>query len=206
MNAFAEMTCRDCGTAIVPLVRSPETAKADSQRGYWYYRCPNAACGVSYSNGGSEAHRTKIYPRKDLNVPSEVRGGLEETLRQAMNIKNRTNKAAKFAFETSEDAVTWTVFRYLQDTRQLPQAIDVRDEPEDLLFWGVRYSHSADTSLRSALEGILATELGEDPQKLTEPDVIVSFKNRVAFIELKYRSPNDRKPHYKNFPRYLGPG
>ena len=206
MHEFADMVCRDCQTVIVPLQRSSQSAKADSQRGYWYYRCPNTACGVSYSNGSIESQRTKIYARKELNIPLQVRGGLDEALRHSLNIKNRGNKAAKFAFDTSEDAVTWTVFRYLQESHQLPQAVGLQDEPEKLLFWGVQYPASADASVRSALEGILTTELAEDPFKLTEPDVILSCKDHLVFIELKYRSQNDKKPHYKNFPRYLGPG
>jgi hypothetical protein len=45
-----------------------------------------------------------------------------------VNITNRANKAAKFRFETSEDAVMWTVFNGLQQAGTL--AAVVPHEPE----------------------------------------------------------------------------
>jgi hypothetical protein len=174
-------------------------------RAHWYYRCPNPACGVAYSNGKQEAKRTKIYPRWQLNIPKPAHPGLSQTLHHTLNLCSRNSKASRLARETSEDAVTWTVIRFLQDTKQIPRALALEDDLQAVLFWGVQYPPRVDDPIRQALEEILATDLHEDPDRLTEPDVIFSLKSHLVFIEFKYLSRNDKKPHYKHFHRYLDP-
>jgi hypothetical protein len=75
-------------------------------------------------------------------VPEPVRRGLASVLSRSVNITNRPNKRVKFGFETSEDAVTWTVFRYLQDRhsfRGLAQAAEHATTAASarLALWGV---------------------------------------------------------------------
>jgi hypothetical protein len=55
----------------------------------------------------------------ERNVPNEVSGGLNEVLGNALNVRNQTAKRDKFCFSSSEDAVTWTIFRGLEDAHAL---------------------------------------------------------------------------------------
>ena len=77
-----------------------------------------------------------------LNVPQEVRGGVLETLALALNERNRDNKKTKFGFSTSEDALTWNLFRSLQeagrlrDVARLVTGQEHLDEPI-LYLWGL---------------------------------------------------------------------
>ena len=168
------------------------------------YRCPNQACCVAYSNARSEAQRRLIHPQPELNVPAEVREGLYDVLDRSLNINSRRSKRARFAFETSEDALTWTCFRYLQMRDQLGCLMDERSVASpQLLLWGATCPPVADSVPGSALKEVLEYELHEQPDRFTEPDVVLSSESSLIFIEVKYQSANDRKPNYGNFGRYL---
>lgn len=201
-----KMHCRLCNTIIDA---SPQTRRRVSRYEDCVFRCPNESCAAAYSNAKSEANRRLIYPRPELNVPAEVRDRLSETLASSLNLVNRSSKRAKFAFETSEDAVTWTCFRYLQKTNQL-NAVSGQDiSSPQLLLWGAPCS-TLDRNheclllideLKDVLEGV-----GERKDRLTEPDVILFDSRSIIIIEAKHRSRNDLKRHYKNFDRYLKVG
>jgi hypothetical protein len=135
------------------------------------------------------------------NIPPEVHNGASDTISEALNTINRENKRKKFAFETSEDAVTWTVFNYLRQRRilcePLKQAgidwLSARDMEPTMLLWGVPVpvADQSGVNLSQRLVETL-TQRGEDPQKYSEPDVILDFGDSgVVIIEVKYRSPND---------------
>ena len=201
MITYADMICRECGTRIAPREATAESIKANSYADCNYV-CPNSDCQTGYSNARAESGRRKILPRAELNVPAEVRPGLDNAISHALNVQNRESKRMKFAFESSEDAVTWTVFRYLQLASAVGAALDLDEAVEDMLFWGVSYPPSA-TSVRDHLERILLHVLNEDPLRFTEPDVIILLKGSLVFVEVKYGSPNDCQPGYKHFDRYL---
>jgi len=74
-------------------------------------------CGIGFSN--AVQNPVKIFHSSEAAVPSEVRNGLRAALASSINHTNRRNKEKKFVFETSEDAITWTVFRGLQRERLL---------------------------------------------------------------------------------------
>jgi hypothetical protein len=106
--------------------------------------------------------------------------------------------------ENSEDALSFNVFRSLQEAGVLAEAvrllvgIDPTDEP-DLIVWGRRLG-SASTHVVPELQAALA-ELEPWPGQKTEPDVIL----RVAgwgwiFIEAKLASPTST---LKNKPEKL---
>src|SRR5438105_1340118 len=106
---FAPMRCRECSALIEPNLTVLERLggrRTAFSREDCIYRC---SCGTAYSNAANEGARVLITARPELNVPEQVRPGLESALKRAVNTVNRTNKREKFCFETSEDAVTWTV-------------------------------------------------------------------------------------------------
>lgn len=143
-----------------------------------------------------------------MNVPAEVRDGLEAVLAAAVNIRNQPAKRWKFCSDRSEDAVTWTVVRGLQQVGRLDALlpVDVRARATDapsLLLWGVRARGPGAGGLASRLERA-STQLGERPASRTEPDVVVEWPDVVAVIEAKFGSRNDRKPaDYRGWHLYL---
>src|SRR5262245_48719435 len=77
-------------------------------------------CGIGASNG---KRPTYIYREPFENIPAQSRTGAAELLARSQNIRNRSNKLTKFGFSTSEDAVTWVVFTYLQQSGRLVEAL-----------------------------------------------------------------------------------
>jgi hypothetical protein len=147
-------------------------------------------------------------------VPAEVRRGALETVKQALNELNRENKRIKFAFESSEDAVTWTVFRYLQDSQHfrstlqhlhIKSAMDTSTEPT-LLLWGVPVplDNSPGWDIQRRLVEV-SNRIGEKPRRRSEPDVILDFGDAgLVFVEVKYRSRNEFvRESYPHFRTYL---
>ena len=80
-------------------------------------------CGIGFSNAQNPSSVVNIYRNPLDNIPHEVHNGALETLSIALNKFNRENKLKKFAFETSEDAVTWTVFKYLKQRKLLCESL-----------------------------------------------------------------------------------
>ncbi len=202
MPQYRPMTCRACGERIPPAVGWVDEPTRTQSYSDCYFHCPR--CRIGYSNAAQASARTKIYPHFELNVPFEVRDNLAPVLWQAINEQNRTNKRQKFAFETSEDAVTWTVFRYLLERQETMRALGLPElEPERVMFWGCPYPCGSSTQLRDGLIDVLHGELAEVRSSLTEPDVVLASRQKLVFIEVKYRSPNDQVCGSDKFERYL---
>jgi hypothetical protein len=135
------LDCLICGTSMSlrpPLEGRP--AKLAGTYDECVRRC--TACRVGFSNARTTP--PLIYSDPVCNVPFEVRLGALETLRKAINIRNRENKIRKFGFSTSEDAVTWTVFSFLGKHRPDALASLVQTvfglqsyDPVSVLLWGV---------------------------------------------------------------------
>jgi hypothetical protein len=175
-------------------------------------RC--SICRVGISN--ARRNPTIIFDDPRLNVPHEVRNGVLQTLSLALNVRNRENKKTKFGFSTSEDALTWTLFKFLSGSRQLAGVLrsaglpipDCVTQHDALLLWGVPIPMDEELNpngweLRRCLESI-SDLLGEDPTSRTEPDVIIDFGARGLFIiEVKHRSgTNLKRVHYQGWDRY----
>jgi hypothetical protein len=196
------MKCRACGEQINPSVSEVEMPLTASKYSDCYYKC---SCGAGFSNAQNPKQRHLIWPTPQQNVPSEVHEGLDEVLASALNELNRTIKREKFAFETSEDAVTWTVFCYLWGRLSIGEALGIeRFEPTGLWFWGTRWPvNRQDEDLRPILEKLLLEGFHEDKKSMSEPDVIFETADQLVFVEVKYRSLNDKRPNYRGFPPYL---
>ena len=197
-----ELKCPRCEKPIEWQPASTENGASTAEK--CCYRC--ADCGWAFSNpkketSGSKIRRVAIAPTPELNVPPEARDGLTAALEGAINIHNRLNKRDKFCSENSEDAVTWTVFQGLRHASPLSGVLEGEGEPS-LILWGVPICGPLANSAADRLIAI-SDKLGENSKSRTEPDVIVAWSNVIAFIEVKYRSPNDIKPNYKHFDKYL---
>lgn len=169
--------------------------------------------GIGFSNSSQPGSETTIYRDPRDNVPPEVQDGFLGALAAGVNLVNCKNKIQKAAFSTSEDALTWTVFRGLQrsgsltrvlSTAGIESAKSAKPEP-DLLLWGAPVPP---TDAAQRLVGVIAAisiQLDEVPDRRTEPDVILDFGEAgVVIIEVKYRSANEiKESDYPNWIRYL---
>lgn len=149
--------------------------------------------------------RRMIHHDPRLNVPPEVRDGVREVLSTALNVRNRPTKVKKFAIETSEDALAWTVFRHLWGLGEVGSALGVEGlAPTSIHYWGTSWPPAQGPDrLRDSLCSILGTQFGERTLGLSEPDLIVEGPDRLVVVEVKFGSGNDCRPHYKGFPKYL---
>lgn len=165
-------------------------------------------CGIGFSN----AHRnpTIIYQNYTDNVPKKLRKGLEDTLNRSLNGLNRSNKKCKFGFSTSEDALTWSFFKYfvlkdkLRDLLKI-MGVESRETSFNLYLWGVPVCKPNKNS--NLIERFIEFSdfFKEEPNKRTEPDVIIELNNRIILIEVKYRSPNDFKKDTRRLQKYCVP-
>ncbi|MGH2763628.1 MAG: nuclease-related domain-containing protein [Thermoleophilaceae bacterium] len=137
-----------------------------------------------------------IAPTPEENVSVEVRDGLREVLARSANVGNRAKKEWSFRSSSSEDAITWTVFRFLQDAGLLDRVAvshglaDLADGSPELLLWGTAVPPDSASELEAAL-GAVSRELGETDKRFTEPDVVIRWPRLLVVIEAKYRSGNE---------------
>lgn len=168
------------------------------------------ACGIAVSNARGQA--ITIYRDPRDNVPEQVRGDVLDVLARVLNIDNRCKKHEKFASENSEDAVTWTVFRYLQASgllahvaHEVTLAGTRRKGDGALLLWGVPIpvNDPRGVGIRAEIERLLEA-IGERSNRFSEPDVLIDFDVcGLVVVEVKYRSGNDWKdPRYRGWPTY----
>lgn len=201
---YVPMTCRECGVVIQPDLEvlrrlgTPPTATSHAQ---CVYRC---LCGAGYSNSRDEAARRLIWERPELNVPKEVRDGLDDVLSRAVNEFNRPKKGDKFSSERSEDAVTWTVLRYLERHERLGAIADPEHPTgaPSLLLWGAPVDGPRSDKFATLLRGVCIA-LGEASDRLSEPDVALIWDDLTVLVEAKHLSGNVPQRDYKNFDRYF---
>jgi hypothetical protein len=166
------------------------------------FRCH--ACGVAFSNARRPASRIRITRTPHLNVPPEAHEGLDAALDGACNIGNRTVKRQKFCSANSEDAVTWTVVRGLLEVGRLGALVGqpALGPPQALLLWGHPAAGPAADDVSDRLAQ-MSDDLGEKPDRRSEPDVIALWPSQLAVVEAKYGSSNDRHPNYAGYSTYL---
>lgn len=196
------MKCRKCAALITPkpFTGKPKTAFRFAD---CYYICPNPQCGVAYSNCKDEEERTLMYPLPRFNIPEEIYPGIEEVSGSALNELNRTTKWQRLCFDTSEDAVTWSFFRFLQQTAQIHSAFNLNGEFNNLYFWGVPFPIVQNSEFPQHLKSTLVSRFEENPSKCSEPDVIIETSKEITFVEVKYLSLNDcerkKKRRYSDY-------
>src|SRR5680860_1441289 len=98
------------------------------------------------------------------------------------------------AFETSEDALTWTVLRGLQTEGALaavPPAGEATNGEPSLLLWGADAGGPAAARIVEELAAV-SNDLGEASGRRSEPDVVIHWDGLLVVVEAKYLSGNDR--------------
>jgi hypothetical protein len=151
---------------------------------------------VGYSNARDPEQRRALYEHPSGNVPDELVEGLEQALGGAVNERARGSKWARFGSSNSEDAVTWSVFRYLEQTGQLDRlpaaagAGALATGAPTLLLWGHPVAGLIAPHLAAQL-GYVCDALGERMDRRSEPDVIIAWPELLVFAEAKTGSPNE---------------
>ena len=204
--------CPDCGQWLESKEFTPKGERGASRASGFdscLRRCES--CGVGFSNANT-ADVTKLTVIRRDPIPQAVKEHAEEVLSLALNEQHRSSKRKEFQSHRSEDAVTWTVFRYLQSKNLLGHVLQVVEgepaKPEQeptLLLWGspVPPGDPAALQLRKALVQV-GDAIGERPGSRSEPDVIMDFHQAgVCIIEVKLGSPNEMKNEgYSGWPFY----
>lgn len=201
-----ELLCPSCGVDLAhPLPPRPPSSTSFET---CIRRCE--PCGVGLSNAATNP--TTIWEDPLRNIPEEVREGAESVVRNSLNERSRPSKWKRFGFSTSEDALTWTVFSWMAGLPPEAQVdifealLGVRaDSAPRVLLWGTDITNGGGEDVRDALVGA-ANKLDEQKRSRSEPDVVLDFGPAgVVFIEVKYRSGNDRLAgNSEKWDRYLG--
>jgi hypothetical protein len=99
-------------------------------------------------------------------------------------------RECRLTHNTSEDAVTWNVFRYLEKSDRVAKMISYLCERSvvnpKLVYWS--YSRP-DCGVWPPLAQVRAI-FGERPQSSTEPDVIIVSEDTLYWIEAKFSADN----------------
>ncbi|MBC5842622.1 hypothetical protein H8R23_14505 [Flavobacterium sp. F-380] len=199
--ALQNIECPKCDTIIISQIGLPKKASS-------YDDCLRKCvkCNLGYSN--AKTNPTLIYKYYKDNIPELLRQDIDFALDNSISHINKVNKRIKFGFSTSEDALTWTFFNYfvlnnrLQDLLKILN-IDSDDTSDyDVYLWGVNIcSKTLNTELNQRLKAA-SILFKENLKGRTEPDVIINLKDKLVFIEVKYKSPNDIQTNIEKFKKY----
>jgi hypothetical protein len=215
MTRLPSIQCPDCHSNLEDIEPEAES-KAAVDYGSCRRRCEK--CGLGFSNARTDKVEklTIIYRDCFKGIPTQISDGYDRVLFQALNKTARASKTKRFTFSTSEDHLTWTVFRTLQLERQLRATLErigvkflakTHKEPT-MLLWGspVPANEPDGEKLLSRLIAV-STKLEEKKDRRSEPDVILDFGSTgLVFIEVKHRSRNAFvREDYPNWSRYLKP-
>ena len=207
-QAIPTVTCPKCSKPMTSAPLPPGKVPAASSYATCLRQCRPCSVGASNARSGDP---TWICEDPLDNLPPQVQLGARGALAQALNLRNRSNKLAKFGFSTSEDAVTWTVFSYLHAHQRdaLPAlyrsvlGLQVSEAPT-MLLWGAPVPATlTGQKLQQAVEQV-SDALGEHPDSRTEPDVVLDFGEAgLVIVEVKYKSGNDVSDRADKFARYV---
>lgn len=197
-TGLTPMECRLCKRLLTP--SSTELGRTAASFKDCFYQCGD--CRVGYTNSRSAETRTLIYDSWERNIPPEVHSDLLSCIARSLNKRSRSNKLQRLSFESSEDAVTWTVFRYLQQ-QSLWKSVFGLENPR-VFYWGAEFPSSSTNGpdIQRSLIDVLVG-IGDSKSSLSEPDILLVTDSSIVTIEVKYYSPNSVQRRYRGFNAYL---
>ena len=140
-------------------------------------------------------HNIYISPSTFEN-PSEFDNFLWKDPEDRILLKNikKVKRESRMARDNSEDALSWNVFRYLERTNQISKLLSGITQSvissSEIIYWS--YSQISDGAWPALIN--TRSEFGEDPQRSSEPDIIVESDKAIFFIEAKFKARNITKP------------
>jgi hypothetical protein len=110
----------------------------------------------------------------------------------------RVKRESRISRDNSEDAISWNVFRYLENTNQVAKLLSWVTQTEqhliELMYWSYsEKAHGAWSELNKA-----RNEFGENLQRSSEPDLIALTDTALFFIEAKLTATNNTSPSGSN--------
>jgi len=203
MMTLTSIECPNCGELIYP---QKGNIKITNSYNDCLRRCER--CEIGFSN--SKSKPTIIYNNYFENIPELLRQDLDISLNNSINEMNRNNKKNKFGFSTSEDALTWSFFKYFVMTNNFGELLKIlniesKESTFDIYLWGTNICKAKNNI--DFIDKFIAVSdsFNEALSRRTEPDVIIKLKDKLVFIEVKYLSPNELKKEEGKFKKYLVP-
>jgi len=174
-----ECPVKGCGTSVPKMIKEELTQLdshldkgAEAKERFGSYLCPNHEIYVTPSRFIYSGLRNNLlWPKRDITLMKEI-------------MKNKRVRAQLY-HDNSEDAVTWNIFRYLERSGLIDALLscvsDRRQNCRDVIYW----SHSREDKGCWAKLNEAREEFGEDPEKGSEPDVIILTDQALFLIEAK---------------------
>ncbi len=110
----------------------------------------------------------------------------------------RVKRESRISRDNSEDAISWNIFRYLEDTNQVAKLLSWVTQTGqhliELIYWSYsQKDNGAWSELNKARK-----EFGEKLQRSSEPDLIALTDTALFFIEAKLTATNNTSPSGSN--------
>jgi hypothetical protein len=147
-------------------------------------------------------HNIVISPTT-FEYPSELDNLLwkEGPDRKLLDRIMEAKRESRMARDNSEDAVSWNVFRFLEKNNLIEDLLSsITGTPiksSDVTYWS--YSQKEDTSWSELNKA--RREFGEEINKSSEPDIIITTDKALFFIEAKLTASNETRPGNENNPK-----
>jgi len=113
----------------------------------------------------------------------------------------RAKRESRMARDNSEDAVSWNVFRFLERNNLIEDFLSsITGTPiksSEVIYWS--YSQKENTSWSELNKA--RREFGEEINKSSEPDIIITTDKALFFIEAKLTASNETKPSDESNPK-----
>jgi hypothetical protein len=149
------------------------------------FRCPEHKIYISPSTFEYDLEIDNLLWKNETDL----------TLLEAVKTVKRESRISR---DNSEDAISWNVFRYLEDTDQVAKLLSWVTQTEqhliELMYWSYsQKAHGAWSELNKARK-----EFGENLQRSSEPDLIALTDTALFFIEAKVTATNNTSPSGSN--------
>ncbi|MFZ4436859.1 MAG: hypothetical protein ACOYOS_00370 [Syntrophales bacterium] len=153
------------------------------------FLCPDHEIYISPSTFEYENEKDNLlwHHKADLDLLDDVK---------------KIKRESRIARDNSEDALTWNIFRYLENSHQLTDLLShiVQEHCryEELIYW------SYSSQVRGAWPELdrARETFGENPARGSEPDLIVVTDKALFFIEAKLTATNNTMPSRQNAYQY----
>ena len=140
-------------------------------------------------------HKIVISP-STFEYPSELDNMLwkeELDLELLENIRT-VKRESRMAWDNSEDAVSWNVFRFLEKNNLIEGFLSLitgtTPKSSEVIYWSYSQREDAGWSLLNKAR----REFGEKIERGSEPDIIIKTDNALFFIEAKFTAGNETAP------------
>lgn len=168
------------------------TRRVERQRGFFKkedrFRCPDHGIFISPSTFEYSCESDNLLWKDDID---------SDLLQRIIGPK----RESRMARDNSEDAVSWNIFRFLENNslgdELLSSLTETPVRSSEVIYWS--YSQEEDGAWSELIAA--RREFGEQEERGSEPDIIVTTDNALFFIEAKLTATNNTTPSDKDDPK-----